>query len=70
MAEAQRILRLDEVVKATGLKAPTVYRAAREGRFPKPLKLLPGGRASGWLAAEVAEFIEQRAAGRTEGQAA
>ena len=34
-----RLLRMPEVEKIVQLKKPTIYRLAREGKFPKPLKV-------------------------------
>lgn len=60
--ETKRILRLSGVKAKTGLGHDTIYRGAREGWFPKPIKLTP--RASGWIEAEIDAWIEQRAAER------
>jgi predicted DNA-binding transcriptional regulator AlpA len=55
-------------MERTGFGRDTVYRLARLGKFPKPFKLSEDGNASGWLEAEIDQFIEQRAA--TRGNAA
>ena len=55
-----RILRLPKVEDKTGLGHDTIYRGAREGWFPKPVKI--SERASGWLENEVDAYIENRAA--------
>ena len=52
------ILRLPEVRRSTGLSRSTIYLRIAEGRFPKPVRL--GGRAVGWLEAEVQEWLELR----------
>ena len=52
------ILRLPEVRRSTGLSRSTIYLRIAEGRFPKPVSL--GGRAVGWLEAEVPEWLERR----------
>jgi len=58
----QNILRIPEVVKATGLPRSTLYWKIQRGEFPAPIKL--GQRASGWLETEVLAWqrsrIEQR----------
>ena len=53
-----RILRLPEVRHSTGLSRSSIYLRIAEGRFPKPVSL--GGRAVGWLEAEVQEWLERR----------
>ena len=52
------ILRLPEVKKSTGLSRSTIYLRIAEGTFPRPISL--GGRAVGWLVAEVQEWLERR----------
>lgn len=52
------ILRLPEVKKSTGLSRSTIYVRIAQGAFPKPVGL--GGRAVGWLEAEVQEWLERR----------
>lgn len=53
------ILRLPRVKAATGLSRSTIYLRVAEGTFPKPVSL--GGRAIGWLEAEVMEWLNARA---------
>jgi prophage regulatory protein len=52
------ILRLPEVKKSTGLSRSTIYLRIVQGTFPKPVSL--GGRAVGWLEAEIQEWLQQR----------
>jgi len=61
---AQQILKLIEIKKDTGLSGSSIYRMAKAGTFPKPIKL--GERSSGWIASEVDQWINERiAASRT-----
>lgn len=53
-------LRLPTVKNRTGLSRSTIYLRIAEGDFPKPIPL--GGRAVGWLEAEVNEWIEKQIA--------
>lgn len=53
-----RILKIREVVHASGLSRAAVYRAAKAGTFPTPVKI--GLRASGWVEAEVAAWVQNR----------
>lgn len=52
------ILRLPEVKRSTGLSRSTIYLRISEGTFPRPVSL--GGRAVGWLEAEVQDWLERR----------
>ena len=53
-----RFLRLPEVMARTGLSRSTIYVRLDQGRFPKPVSL--GGRAVGWIEAEVDKWIRER----------
>lgn len=57
-----RVLRLKATENKVGLKRDTIYRLAREGHFPKPIKI--ADRATGWLEHELDAFIATRAAAR------
>ncbi len=54
------ILRLPAVKSSTGLSRSTIYLWVSEGSFPRPASL--GGRAVGWLEAEIQEWLERRIA--------
>jgi prophage regulatory protein len=51
------ILRLSDVKKRTGLSRSTIYLRISQGNFPKPISL--GGRAVGWLEAEIQEWLQR-----------
>jgi prophage regulatory protein len=55
---ATAILRLPTVKARTGLSRSTIYLRISEGRFPKPVSL--GGRAVGWIDAEITEWLNQQ----------
>ena len=52
------ILRLPAVRAVTGLSRSTVYNRISEGSFPTPISL--GGRAVGWIEAEIQGWLEDR----------
>ena len=52
------ILRLPAVKTRTGLSRSTIYLRISEGRFPKAISL--GGRAVGWIEAEVNDWLNQQ----------
>ena len=52
------ILRLPAVKARTGLSRSTIYLRISVGRFPVPVSL--GGRAVGWLEAEIQGWLEDR----------
>lgn len=52
------ILRLPAVMAHTGLSRSTIYLRISEGKFPKQISL--GGRAVGWIEAEVNIWLNQQ----------
>ena len=61
-----KIIRLPVVKAATGLSRSSLYARIAENDFPKQINL--GGRAVGWLASDIENWIKQRLAdSRMEG---
>lgn len=60
--QSLRALRLPEVERRTGLTRPTIYRRAKEGTFPKPVRL--GGNSSAWIESEIDGWLAARIAER------
>jgi prophage regulatory protein len=57
---ASTFLRLPDVKARTGLSRSTIYLRVSEGKFPSPVAL--GGRAVGWVEAELDNWIEDQIA--------
>ena len=57
---ALRVIRMKELVSKVGYARSTIYALIKEGRFPKPFKLVPNGRANGWLEETINEWIDHR----------
>jgi prophage regulatory protein len=53
------VLRMPQVVRRTGLSAPTIYRRMAEGTFP-PSRMKIGERARGWVEAEIDDWLADR----------
>jgi prophage regulatory protein len=53
-----RLLRLPQVIAATGLGRDSIYRLGSAGLFPRPRKI--SERASAWREDEIAAWIESR----------
>lgn len=60
--ENDRLLKVSEVARMTGLGVSTIYQIIAAGTFPKPLKL--GPQASRWLLSEVQAWVSVRIAAR------
>jgi prophage regulatory protein len=54
-----RALRILDVVAKVGLKRSTIYSLAKQGLFPRPIKL--SSHASAWLENQVEEWLTERA---------
>ncbi|MGL1833238.1 helix-turn-helix transcriptional regulator [Rhodocyclaceae bacterium SMB388] len=62
--ETERIIRRREVEHLTGLARATIYHRAKDGTFPKPIKI--GTFNVGWIESEVKAWIAERIAERTD----
>lgn len=60
----QRVLRLPDVKRASGMSRSTIYLRVSEGLYPRPLQL--GPRMVGWLETEVAAVTAARVRGESE----
>lgn len=58
-----QILRLPQVIKATGLARSTVYLRIDQGLLTRPISL--GGKSVGWPASEVSQINSARIAGKS-----
>lgn len=58
------VLRKPDIEAATGLAERTIRNMEAAGNFPRRFTLNPGGRAVGWHAGEVMEWVAERAASR------
>jgi prophage regulatory protein len=60
----RRVIRKRELLKMIPLSDVTVWRLERKGEFPKRFTL--GGRAVGWFADEIDEWLDAKAIKRDE----
>ena len=65
-----RILRPKETSEKVSLCLSHIYALSAANKFPKTIRLVPGGRASGFLESEVNQWIADRVAERDNGKAA
>ena len=59
--EVIRTLRMGDLTKKVGYKRSTICGFVAQGKFPKPFKLTPGGRAAGWLESIIDDWILEQA---------
>ena len=55
-----RTLRMKDLPSKVGFQPSTIYGLIAQGKFPKPYKLAPGGRAAGWQEIEIDKWITKR----------
>ena len=53
-----KILKAGEVAKILRISKPTLYRWCAEGKFPKPIKIVKGGKSAGWLSTTIDKHLE------------
>ena len=59
---ADPLIRIEEVLRMTGFRKTTVYRAIKHRGFPKPVKYSP--KMARWKRSEVQAFIDRLSAER------
>jgi len=52
----ERLIRLDEVIRITGLSRSRIYQYISEDKFPDNVSL--GGRSVAWVESEVCRWVE------------
>lgn len=64
--KSRRGLRMPLVEQKTGLRKTQILDAVERGIFPKPYKLIPGGRAIAWDEDEIDAYLASRMAERDQ----
>lgn len=59
-------LRINQVKEITGLSRSYIYQLTKSGQFPKPVVLVPGGTAVGWIKSEIDTWLNERILAREE----
>ena len=54
-----RTLRMKDLPSKVGFQPSTIYGLIAQGKFPKPYKLTPGGRAAGWQETVIDAWINK-----------
>ncbi len=62
-----RILDLQDVRAKTSLGKTLLYKLIAEGKFPRQVRLVDGGKKVGWIEREVDAYLLGRAAARDQG---
>lgn len=59
-ADAERIVRMDELLRRLQISRATVYRWLDQKRFPRPVRL--GERTIGWRSSDLSGWLAEREA--------
>ncbi|OOR98865.1 DNA-binding protein [Haemophilus paracuniculus] len=57
-AQQENLVRIDTVIKRTGLSQRTIYRRMKEGDFPQNINI--GGNVVVWLESEINQWIAEK----------
>ena len=55
-----RVIRHKQVCEKLQISSAKLFDMVAHGQFPKPFTLVPGGRAVGWLEADVDDYVLAR----------
>lgn len=55
-----QILRLKAVKEITGISRSSIYAAAKQGSFPKPIRIT--AKSVGWLLSDIQEYLAAKVA--------
>jgi len=61
-----RIVRHQQVREKLNISSAKLFDLVAKAQFPKPFTIVPGGRAVGWLEADVDDWILERCAAGAE----
>ena len=59
-----KVLRMEGLSQKIGLRPSTIYELIADGKFPTSFKIVPGGRASGWLESTIDAWLQARSGAR------
>ena len=60
MSSPYSVIRMKELIKIVGLSRSYIHALQARGEFPSPIRLVKGGRATGYLRSEVDDWLKDR----------
>jgi len=60
MSSTYSVIRMKELIKIVGLSRSYIHALRSRGEFPSPIRLVKGGRATGYLRSEVDDWLKGR----------
>ncbi len=66
MEKQNKLIRIRSVLEMTAISKSYIYLLVKEGKFPKPIRLVEGGTAVAWIESDVQSWIDSRVKARDE----
>ena len=60
MSSPYSVIKMKELVGVVGLSRSYIYALQARGEFPRPIRLVKGGRAAGYLRSEIDDWLKGR----------
>ena len=60
MSSLYSVIKMKELVGVVGLSRSYIYALQAGGEFPRPIRLVKGGRATGYLRSEIDDWLKGR----------
>ena len=60
MSSPYSVIKMKELVGVVGLSRSYIYASQARGEFPRPIRLVKGGRATGYLRSEIDDWLKGR----------
>ncbi len=60
MSSPYSVIKMKELVGVVGLSRSYIYALQARGEFPCPIRLVKGGRATGYLRSEIDDWLKGR----------
>jgi prophage regulatory protein len=60
MSSPYSVMKMKDLVGVVGLSRSYIYALQARGEFPSPIRLVKGGRATGYLRSEIDDWLKGR----------
>jgi prophage regulatory protein len=60
MSTTYSVMKMKEMTGVVGLSRSYIYALQAKGDFPSPIRLVKGGRATGYLRSEIDDWLKSR----------
>ena len=60
MSSLYSVIKMKELVGLVGISRSYIYALQARGEFPYPIRLVKGGRATGYLRSEIDDWFKRR----------